>query len=1321
MRPNDFAEQTTQPDVRVRSGNTHETIALSAAVRSAPRSECLSREELCAYLSDDISPEQRERVAQHLDLCSDCFEEVREQMQFDVLGAEAEQEAKPLDLSFDAHLPQYEVVRFLDQGAQGDVWLLRYLPLDQLRAVKRVPRSALSDEALAQLRAEIRIMTLLGKHPHRVLLYDCIEQPQHMLLVMEYIDGGTLHARVVKEGPLPWRDAIGRILEVGEGLLEVHRRGLLHRDIKPKNLLVDLASGRTVLADFGLAAAVEDAYAVVGTPGFVAPELLRGPATAKSDVFSLAATLFYLLTGRAPFESSRIMANLSEAAAGLAEPVSLLAHLPQAVQRTLLAALAPAVDEWLDLPGFLLALRTAELPALAESASATDIDSQRIDLAFLRKMPSAAAQAVQPSSAAAYPSLQAAGCEPDTPIVEVATGDVLIVKVRCLETGYLTVLNLGSAGDLNLLYPGETAAPQRLAAGKQVELELLISPPPGLDRLVFVWTADPPERTLDQWREWLAGISPLEANTRGVGVIAARLSSPAAEQHSRRVAGILHLDRHDPPQHTIPYHAAGETTRSLDGSIFGSTRVERSRPSDDVLTTLTLRIPPSVAKGEIVDLRIPAVPSLRIMAALPDDGRLTPAIDEAGTLRFRISVPPTTDADLLPISFFALPADVDMPIAGGRLAIPIRHAERPASFTPLEVEVPLRRYRRAYFINHPLDADLASRVAGQYRLAGIEVLPASLAETPEQRWRLRFPEGIGTAQVVVLIESGHLRNSPLLRAELLAAARGSAARGPAPDVIGISADGAVRLLLDESLAKSLAESPGSASPLRSASVVSEEAPPPANFRSSNSSYSTADTPITFSGTRPHSQQEPPSPARLPTARLPDALGSEYRVLRVLGEGAFGRVLLAEDVNLGRQVALKTLKLPATSTLGPHVLAALRTEAQHLAELDHPNIVRVHAWRQAGGEYFLVVQYVAGGSLADRLKSEKAFAWQDAARYIADVGDALVAVHARGVIHRDIKPENILWDAARNEAILTDFGISARLAEPGTVAGTPMYMAPEAFEGEVSSALDVYSLAATLYRLATGAHPFAKGADLVEQKHRGLPTPDPRCAIVPEPLERLLRSAMAGDPSDRPSMADFVDSLRGNLNQLLADGLAAPSAAVHGKAPVDLRLMVSRHMPGDTYVPLATTRAAADSVLRDMKVVPRPPEQVSVRTGQRVRIEIAADQSGYVTVFNIGPTGTLNLLYPHDPSLGAAPIAAHRAVEVIDVEFTPPAGRERLFAVWTRQPLPLALEQLSSIASESGNVTRSYQATRDMKRVQQSIAALPGAAWSTAIVELNHLP
>jgi serine/threonine protein kinase len=462
-------------------------------------------------------------------------------------------------------------------------------------------------------------------------------------------------------------------------------------------------------------------------------------------------------------------------------------------------------------------------------------------------------------------------------------------------------------------------------------------------------------------------------------------------------------------------------------------------------------------------------------------------------------------------------------------------------------------------------------------------------------------------------------------------------------------------------------------------------------------------------------------------KLPDPFPGEFRVLRFLDAGAFGAVWLAEDLNLARRVALKTILRSGSSRVADDKLALLRGEARLLAGFRHRNIVKVYAWRETSPRspddvsYYLVLQYVPGGSLAVRVQEEGPLPWPRAARYVADVAEGLLEMHAQGIVHRDVKPANILWDPETDEALLTDFGISARLADAGTTAGSPFYMPPEAFIGQVSPAQDVYGLAATLFWLTTGSVPFPglTREQIIEQACRGLPDPDMRCVDLPRALEKLIRTGLAADPKRRPNLREFVTSLRKTLNQLLADSLV-PAAGPPSELFPTLRLTVSRQISRETFEPVVTTRPEPERFVRDLRRVPPQPESVAVHTGDRVRIEVETDRPGYVTVFNVGPSGNLNLLYPTG-SHALPLVTADRPLRVLDIQLTPPAGTERLFALWSREPLPLRPEELASLAAGGGlPASGPYRATRDMKRMQESVRQLPAEAWEAVVVELNHI-
>jgi hypothetical protein len=169
----------------------------------------------------------------------------------------------------------------------------------------------------------------------------------------------------------------------------------------------------------------------------------------------------------------------------------------------------------------------------------------------------------------------------------------------------------------------------------------------------------------------------------------------------------------------------------------------------------------------------------------------------------------------------------------------------------------------------------------------------------------------------------------------------------------------------------------------------------------------------------------------------------------------------------------------------------------------------------------------------------------------------------------------------------------------------------------------------------------------------------------------------------------------------------------------VRLTILRRT-GQALVPAALTATGRPPrAVRDVKLVPPEPDRVDVRTGDRLRLEVEVEEPGHVTVFNVGPTGCLNLLHPARPGQPTR-VEPGRPLLVADTQLTPPAGRERLVALWSREPLALRLDELLRLATD-GNVSPVYRATRNIVTVQESVEDLSPEAWHAAVVELNHLP
>ena len=287
---------------------------------------------------------------------------------------------------------------------------------------------------------------------------------------------------------------------------------------------------------------------------------------------------------------------------------------------------------------------------------------------------------------------------------------------------------------------------------------------------------------------------------------------------------------------------------------------------------------------------------------------------------------------------------------------------------------------------------------------------------------------------------------------------------------------------------------------------------------------------------------------------------KYNITRLLGKGGGGVVYEAYDTGKGRTVALKILAEEFSNDVT--FRTRFQRESQAAAILQEPHVIPIHDWGEIDGSLYIDMRLVQGQTLLE-LIAKGPLTPSRAVAIISQVGAALDAAHAEGLIHRDVKPQNIIVTPA-DFVYLVDFGIAeargdSRLTTAGTRIGTLNYMAPERFNDEVTTpAADVYSLACVLYESLTGDAPFA--ADSLEHlvaAHIAMPPPRPSVANprVPAALDEVVARGMAKYPDDRYGTAGGLGraaqrSLR-NGGHNLRDAMLSPGgspAAVDGTRP-----------------------------------------------------------------------------------------------------------------------------------------------------------------------------
>lgn len=302
--------------------------------------------------------------------------------------------------------------------------------------------------------------------------------------------------------------------------------------------------------------------------------------------------------------------------------------------------------------------------------------------------------------------------------------------------------------------------------------------------------------------------------------------------------------------------------------------------------------------------------------------------------------------------------------------------------------------------------------------------------------------------------------------------------------------------------------------------------------------------------------------------LKKAIGFQYRIERLLGRGGMGAVYLAHELALDRDVAIKVLPPEHAST--PQMRERFQREARTAARMSHPHIVPLHTFGEVSGLVYFVMGYIAGESLASRLKRQGPFPPEEARTMLASICDALDYAHRQGTVHRDIKPDNILIDTVSGAPLLTDFGIAkpsladaqltmmGELTTAGQLIGTPHYMSPEQALGraDIDGRSDIYSFGIVAYEMISGRRPFDTENPMDELTQRLTCDPKPLGSAVsnlPSDLALAIDRCLQRDVTKRwpdakrvreallPSDEESEDSLPGRLLRISVT--AAPVAAL----------------------------------------------------------------------------------------------------------------------------------------------------------------------------------
>ena len=326
---------------------------------------------------------------------------------------------------------------------------------------------------------------------------------------------------------------------------------------------------------------------------------------------------------------------------------------------------------------------------------------------------------------------------------------------------------------------------------------------------------------------------------------------------------------------------------------------------------------------------------------------------------------------------------------------------------------------------------------------------------------------------------------------------------------------------------------------------------------------------------------------------------EFEIVELIGVGGMGKVYLARQTSLGRQVAVKVL--PKQIMQEEAAIERFRREAMLAAQLTHPNIAQVYTIGTQGDVHYVAMELIRGGDVATMLKERGRIPVAEAAPIIRQALLGVASAHAEGIIHRDLKPQNLMI-TAHGVVKVTDFGLARAVASDssltasGAVLGTPLYMSPEQAEGKkVDARTDIYALGATFYHMVCGRPPFQGETPLSTLlKHLTEPLPSPRelDPDLPEPLCDIISKMMGKQLEERYQSCEEVLA---DLEACCEGGAVSPDRPISPIRPIS-----------------PTTPAGPEAAQADMDAATSPAQSYGQRTTWRDGVAAAQAERDAVT-------------------------------------------------------------------------------------------------------------